>query len=89
MYCGRKRVSVKYYYNPGCPHCRNFMGAWDRFSRDHSGTANITKVNCAEDPVGCANITAVPHVVFSTSKGDVVYSGDRSYDSLVSHLNSL
>lgn len=91
LYCSYRcmsghRVKVKYYYSPGCPHCRNFMPAWSQFASKASGKADIQEVNCATNPSMCAGIRGVPHVVFSTDKSEVVYPGDRTTDGLYSFL---
>lgn len=83
-WCDSYKVKVKYYYSPGCPHCRNFMSEWTKFSS--KGGAKFTKVNCQESNE-CAGIRGVPHVTFESDKnGVVVYSGDRTSDSLSDFL---
>lgn len=83
-WCNSYKVKVKYYYSPGCPHCRNFMGAWDKFAS--KGGAKFEKINCAENPDKCAGIRGVPHVVFESDKGQVVYPGDRTESALSEFL---
>ena len=86
--CGNtSNVAVKYYYSPGCPHCRNFMGAWNKFSS--GGGAKFTKINCNETPELCSGISGVPHVTFEspTSSGVVVYPGERTAQGLTEFLN--
>lgn len=82
--CSSPKVNVKYYYSPGCPHCRNFMAAWDEFAS--SAKASCQKINCAENSEACAGIRGVPHVVFSTDKNETVYSGERTSSGLNSFL---
>lgn len=75
-------LRVKYFYNPGCPHCRNFMPAWQTFSSRIKGNADVQSINCAENPALCKGVTGVPHVVFSDDHNNVVYSGKRTPDDL-------
>ena len=85
--CYRKSgVKVKYFYSPGCPHCRNFMAAWDQFASQASSKADVEKVNCATHPQLCAGIRGVPHVVFSVDNKEVVYPGERTPGALYNFL---
>ena len=85
--CYKHSVRVRYFFNPGCPHCRNFMAEWNQFEAQASGRADIQKINCATDPSACAGIRGVPHVVFSTDVGDTVYPGDRTAAALSNYLD--
>jgi hypothetical protein len=80
-------VTVTYYYNPGCPHCRNFMGTWKDFSS--GGGANFQEVNCAQNPSMCQNVRGVPFIVFSKDGVSIPYMGQRDMQSLQNVLNSM
>ena len=84
--CNKSKIKIKYYFSPGCPHCRNFMPAWDQFASKASGMAEVEKVNCAVDSSACAGIRGVPHVVFSSDKSEIVYPGERTPDALYNFL---
>jgi hypothetical protein len=71
---------VTYYYNPGCPHCRNFMGAWKDFSS--GGGAKFQEVNCSLNPEKCTKVKGVPYIVFSKSGNHFAYNGNRDTNSL-------
>ena len=84
----KSNVDVTYYFNPGCPHCRNFTPVWKDFSS--GGGANFTEINCATNPGMCGNVRGVPWVVFS-KKGlsPVPYTGNRDKSSLKEFLNAM
>lgn len=71
---------VTYYYNPGCPHCRNFMGAWKDFSS--GGGAKFQEINCSLNPEKCTKVKGVPYIVFSKSGNHFAYNGNRDTNSL-------
>lgn len=71
---------VTYYYNPGCPHCRNFMGSWKEFSS--GGGAKFQEVNCSLNPEKCTKVKGVPYIVFSKSGNHFAYNGNRDTNSL-------
>lgn len=77
-------ISVKYYYNPGCPHCRNFMPAWNSFA---NGKRGVEKIDCSQNPQLCSGVKGVPHVVFSDKLTNVVYTGNRTPEDLTSFFN--
>jgi thiol-disulfide isomerase/thioredoxin len=82
---GGSGVSVTYYFNPGCPHCRTFNSVWKDFTA--SGGANFIEINCSDSPDMCQGVTGVPTVVFSKpGSPPVTYSGNRDKDSLVAFL---
>ena len=78
---GKKSVHVKYFYSPYCPHCRNFMGAWDDFTKSQNDFS-FEKIDCSTRPDECRGIRGVPHVLFVKDGKEEVYSGDRSVQSL-------
>lgn len=81
-------VDVTYYFNPGCPHCKNFMPAWKDFVS--SGGANFTEINCATNPERCQGVKGVPWVVFSKPGGTPVqFTGNRDKQSLQGFLNTM
>lgn len=76
---------VTYYYNPGCPHCKNFMGAWKDFSS--GGGAKFQEVNCSLNPEKCTKVKGVPYIVFSKSGNHFAYNGNRDANSLREFLS--
>lgn len=81
-------VQVTYYYNPGCPHCRNFMPAWKDFVS--SGGANFTEINCSSNPERCKDVRGVPWVMFTKPGGaGVPFTGNRDKQTLQSFLNTM
>lgn len=84
----KNNIDVTYYFNPGCPHCRNFMPAWKDFSS--SGGANFKEINCATNPEQCQGVRGVPWVVFSKQGGTPVpFTGNRDKQSLQAFLNNM
>jgi len=85
---GGNSVDVTYYYNPGCPHCKNFMPVWKDFTS--SGGANFTEINCSANPEKCQGVRGVPWVVFSKAGGaPVPFTGSRDKQSLQGFLNTM
>lgn len=81
-------VEVTYYFNPGCPHCRNFMPVWKDFVS--GGGANFVEINCSSNPERCAGVRGVPWVVFSKSGGTPAqFTGPRDKKSLDGFLKSM
>ena len=84
----QSNVDVTYYFNPGCPHCKNFMPAWKNFVS--SGGANFTEINCSSNPERCQGVRGVPWVVFNKKGGSPVpFTGNRDTASLQSFLNTM
>lgn len=80
-------TTVTYFYNPGCPHCRNFMPAWKDFTA--SGGANFVEINCSSDPAKCSDVRGVPWVVFSKSGSNPVpFTGSRDTKTLQEFLKN-
>ena len=83
-----ERVGVTYYFNPGCPHCKNFMPVWKDFVS--SGGANFTEINCSTNPERCQGVKGVPWVVFSKDGGSSIpFTGSRDKASLQGFLNTM
>jgi len=74
----KKNMHVKYYYSPGCHHCRHFMPVWKEFLSGVEDKATCETINCAETPELCTDITGVPHVTFSSNEKKSVYRGNRT-----------
>lgn len=82
-------VNVTYYFNPGCPHCRNFIPTWKEFVVD--GGANFTEINCSTNPEKCRGVRGVPWIVFSKGEGSpaIPFTGNRDKQSLRAFLNTM
>lgn len=87
--CSRSgnNVDVTYYFNPGCPHCRNFTPVWKDFVSE--GGANFREINCAANPDKCMNVRGVPWVVFSRNGEHIPFTGNRNKQSLQAFLNTI
>jgi len=85
---GSGGVTVTYYFNPGCPHCRNFTPIWKEFVAQ--GGAVFKEINCAENPSQCQGVRGVPWVVFSKNGSQgTPYSGPRDKASLCAFLKQM
>lgn len=77
--------SVVLFYDMGCPHCKNMMGAWQQF-KERAGTSVDVKEIEFKNASG-QGVKGVPTVRYYPSgmnnpQGMVEYKGDRSAESL-------
>ena len=78
------------YYNPGCPHCVNFMPTWNKFEASNPPGVEVNKVNVSEDRAAgqAANIQGVPTVKLEKANGEILeYNGPRTVDGLTEFCN--
>lgn len=85
------KIDIIWFYRPGCPHCDNMMGEWNKFTKMRNRQdLHIRKVNTLENPKMAAEyeVSGVPHIVRVKEGVRTVYKGDRTAQSLYDFGNT-
>ena len=88
------------FHRPGCPWCERVMPTWNRLFSEYNGRygVSIVTVNTAGDSreqelADTQRIESVPTIKYfpngMTGGNAHEYSGDRTYESLVSYLQNM
>lgn len=91
----QKPIKVSLHTNPMCRYCKEFLPEWKKIVAHYKKSKNITleHIDCStrtgSKVCSLRKIRAVPTIIVKTGTKPVVYTGDRTSEAIIDHINSL
>ena len=86
------KIKLMLFYKTSCGYCKKFLPTWYKIINNMPNNVMYEEINCDDSKnnkkVNENKITGVPTLILVVNDEKTVYSGDRSYDSVLRFLKN-